>query len=411
MDLSKKHALWRKPKHHLDADSSSDHVHWIELFYDLAHVVSIFVLGNFLSHHLGFTGFAIFAALFTVIWFAWFDLSLFNSIYVSTDIQHRYIMAAQIITIMIMSSAIVHIDGAGWSYFAIGYAINRAIMSLLYYRAKTVGDSETCLPGRMSRNFAIGSAIFFVSAFLPAPYNYLAFSAGMLALALLYVAPKVGVLYSERFLPRFGHMAERFALLLLIVAGEGFFKLVITLADKGIDNVVGDVFVNYAFGGLSIFLLCWIYFDFVGNGKPRDNEPKTLVKWTVAHLFLMLSSVTIGVALSAEVKIGFMDQYPFKYALIGCLGLATYLYCLLKIQEVIEIRTAHRFATAKVRYIGITLCFVTLAVVSFVPSIIGNAVWGLALFSQIFIPVRTAFRTLTQEAMQETAKEANQERD
>jgi hypothetical protein len=27
----------------------------------------------------------------------------------------------------------------------------------------------------------------------------------------------------------------------LIVAGEGFFKLVITLAEKGIDNVVGDV--------------------------------------------------------------------------------------------------------------------------------------------------------------------------
>lgn len=404
MDLSGKHPLWRKPKHHLDTDSSSDHVHWIELFYDLAHVVSIFVLGNFLSHHLGFSGFAIFAALFTVIWFAWFDLSLFNSIYVSTDVQHRYIMAAQIITIMIMSSAIVHIDGAGWVYFAIGYAINRAIMSLLYFRANTVEDSETCLPNRMSRNFAISSVIFFISAFLPAPFSYIVFAAGMIVLAVLYVSPKIGALYSKRFLPRFGHMAERFALLLLIVAGEGFFKLVITLAEKGIDDVVGDVFVNYAFGGLSIFVLCWIYFDFVGNGKPRDNEPETLIKWTIAHLFLMLSAVTIGVALSAEVKIGFMDQYPFKYALIGCFGLAAYLYCLLQIQNVIELRTAHRFATAKVRYIGIALCFVTLTIVSFVPSIVANVVWGAALFSQIVIPVRTAFKTLTQETEQEAGQ-------
>ncbi|WP_117232792.1 low temperature requirement protein A [Vibrio maerlii] len=400
MDLSKKHALWRKPKHHLDADTSSDHVHWIELFYDLAHVVSIFVLGNFLSDHLGVTGFLVFAALFTVIWFAWFDLSLFNSIYVSTDIQHRYIMAAQIVTIMIMSSSIVHIDGAGWAYFAIGYAINRGIMALLYYRAKTLEQVEVCLPSRMARNFTLGAVIFLISAFLPAPYNYLAFGVGMLVLAGLYVAPKIGVLYSDRFLPRFGHMAERFALLLLIVAGEGFFKLVITLAEKGIDNVVGDVFVNYAFGGLSIFLLCWIYFDFVGNGKPRDTKPRTLVKWTIAHLVLMLSSVTISVALSAEVKVGFMDQFPFKYSVLGCLGLATYLYCLLKIQEVIELRTAHRFGTAKVRYIGIALCFVTLAIVSFVPSFVGNTVWGLALFSQIFIPVRTAFKTLTKEAEQ-----------
>ncbi|GEA59147.1 low temperature requirement protein A [Vibrio comitans] len=405
MDISKKHPLWRKPKHHLDAEASNEHVHWIELFYDLAHVVSIFVLGNYLSHHLGLSGFAVFAALFIIIWFAWFDLSLFNSIYISTDVQHRYIMAVQIVTIMIMSSSIVHIDGAGWKYFAIGYAINRAIMSLLYFRVKTLEEVEVCLPTRMSRNFALGSVMFMVSAFLPAPYNYFMFAAGMMVVAGLYIAPKFGVLYSGRFLPRFGHMAERFALLLLIVAGEGFFKLVITLAEKGIDNVVGDVFVNYAFGGLSIFLLCWIYFDFVGNGKPRDSQPKTLVKWTLAHLVLMLSSVTIGVALSAEVKVAFVDQYPSKYAVIGCLGLASYLYCLLKIQDVIEIRTAHRFATAKVRYVGIALCFVTLAIVNFVPSIISNGMWGLALFSQIFIPVRTAFRTLTEEAKKESHDE------
>ncbi|CAK4073824.1 low temperature requirement protein A [Vibrio sp. 16] len=113
MDLAKKHPLWRKPKHQLDAQTCSDHVHCIEIFYDLAHVVSIFVLGNYLSHHLGITGFTVFALLFIVIWSAWFDISLFKSIYVSTDVQHRYIMAAQIATIMIMSSAIVHIGGVG----------------------------------------------------------------------------------------------------------------------------------------------------------------------------------------------------------------------------------------------------------------------------------------------------------
>lgn len=111
-------------------------------------------------------------------------------------------------------------------------------------------------------------------------------------------------------------------------------------------------------------------------------------------------AVTIDVALSAEVKIGFMEQYPFKYALIGCLGLTTYLYCLLKVQNVIEIRTAHRFATANVSYFGITLCFLTLIIVPFVPSIVVNVVWGAALFSQILLPVRTAFKVLTREAKQ-----------
>ena len=40
------HPMWRLPKHHLDHDDAHDHVHWVELFYDLIHVVIIFLLGN-----------------------------------------------------------------------------------------------------------------------------------------------------------------------------------------------------------------------------------------------------------------------------------------------------------------------------------------------------------------------------
>lgn len=45
--------LWRRPRHHMDVDETHDHVHWVELFFDLVHVVTIFILGNYLSHHLG----------------------------------------------------------------------------------------------------------------------------------------------------------------------------------------------------------------------------------------------------------------------------------------------------------------------------------------------------------------------
>ncbi|WP_281544911.1 low temperature requirement protein A [Grimontia sp. SpTr1] len=385
------HPLWRKPQHHLDSEKSSDHVHWLELFYDLVHVVSIFVLGNYLSHHLSVEGFAIFAMLFVVVWFAWFDLSLFNSLYVSTDIRHRLVMAAQILTVMLMTSSIHSIDHGGWAFFAVGYALNRLIIAYLYRRARKVGDSESSLPCEMSRNYGIASAIFAVSAFLPQPYGYILFGIGMVVIWALFVMPKIGIVRHERLVPRLGHMAERFALLLLIVVGEGFFKLIITLSEYGVSNVSPDVFVNYIIGGFSLLVMCWIYFDFAGNGKPRSTDPKTMMQWTLSHLLLMLSAVCVGVALSAEVKVGFWDHYPFKYAVIGCLGLAGYLYALLLIQNVIEERTAHQFATAKIRMVGIGLSFVALAIVAFVPALIGNFVWGAALISQAVIPMRNAY--------------------
>ena len=85
------HPMWRKPQHHQDIGHAHDHVHWTELFYDLIHVVTIFLLGNYLSHHLHFDGFLVFCGMFIVLWYAWGELSVFNSIYVSTDFWHRVI--------------------------------------------------------------------------------------------------------------------------------------------------------------------------------------------------------------------------------------------------------------------------------------------------------------------------------
>ncbi|MBE1300717.1 MAG: low temperature requirement protein A [Alteromonadaceae bacterium] len=392
-----KHPMWRAPQHHMDSDDAHDHVHWIELFYDLIHVVIIFLLGNYLSEHLHLNGFLVFAGMFIAIWFAWADSSVFNSLYVSTDVKHRLIMSSQIVTAMIMAASIPSVHNKGWMYFALAFAANRFITAFLYYRTNKLGVEETILASKVSRNFFVLAVVFAISAFLAAPYSYILFATGIVAIQLLYMLPKIGVLECHRFVPRMGHMSERFALLLLIVVGEGFFKLVVTLAEKGIYKISPDIFINFVFGGFSVFVLCWIYFDFVGNGKPKNTNKSTLVNWWLAHLFLMLAAVMVGVALAGEVKVGIWDPYPLKYAVIGCTGLALYLACLLWIQFNIETRVAHRFATTKIRIFGIAMAFVTLAVVPYVPSIVGNILWGIALISQIAIPLTRAYITLSQE--------------
>lgn len=389
--------MWRPPKHHLDHEDSHDHVHWVELFYDLIHVVIIFLLGNYLSDHLSLSGFFAFAGLFVAIWFAWADSSVFNSLYVSTDVKHRLIMSLQIITAMVMATSIPHVQGKGWMYFAVAYSANRFITAYLYYRTNQLGVETSTLAQQTSKNFTLLGIVFAISAFVPQPYNYLIFGLGILSIQILYMMPKVGLLENKRFVPRLGHMSERFALLLLIVVGEGFFKLVITLSEKGIYKVSPEVLFNFMFGGIAVFVQCWIYFDFVGNGKPKNKEKLTLVNWWLAHLFLMLSAVMIGVALAGEVKVGFWEAYPLKYGAIGCVGLAAYLLCLLWIQFNIEERVAHSFATVKIRLFGIVLALATLVVLPYVPAILGNLLWGTALISQILLPVSKAYLAFSKE--------------
>jgi low temperature requirement protein LtrA len=387
------HPMWRKPQHHQDIDHAHDHVHWVELFYDLIHVVTIFLLGNYLSHHLDVQGFLIFAGVFIALWYAWGELSIFNSIYVSTDVWHRILMAVMICTLMFMAAAIPAIGGKGWTYFALGFAANRLVLALLYFRARRNNETTRSMAFEQIRNFVIFAGFFALTAFLPKPYAYWVFIATMIATQLMYMIPKVSVLRFDRFVPRMGHMAERFSLLTLIILGEGFFKLVITLSEKGIYKVSPDVLVNFIIGGISMFVMCWIYFDFVGNAKPKDSSLATLVKWWLAHLGLMLCGVMVGVALAAEVKVGFWDPFPTKYAAIGCFGLAGYIAMLWILRYVVEHRLAFDHACWRVRMFGIIVAISCFFIVPHVPTLVGNLIWGTALFSQLIIPITRAWLT------------------
>ncbi len=138
--------IWRKPQHHLDLEKPGNHVHWVELFFDLVYVVTIFQLGNFLSHHLDPAGFLVFTGLFLAVFFAWADSSAYNSLYVSTDIPHRAVMAVQIVTMMVIAAAIPAVTArGGWPFFAVGYALNRALTAWLYWRARSVGAETSSL--------------------------------------------------------------------------------------------------------------------------------------------------------------------------------------------------------------------------------------------------------------------------
>ena len=388
------HPLWSSPSHHEDLEHVHDHVHWVELFYDLIHVVCVFLLGNYLSHHLSFEGFLVFSALFVAIWMAWAESSYFNSLYVSTDIPHRCIMALQICTVMVMAAAIPHITGKGAMYFGVAYAANRAITAMLYRRAIKHQAGAHTVASEMSRNFSIIAVVYLVAAFLPSPYNYGLFAACLVGTQFMFLHPRHGVMRLERFTPRLTHISERFALLFLIVMGEGFFKLVVTLSEKGVYKVGPDVFINFFIGGISVFVLTWLYFDSVGNARPRSESKWAMARWWYGHLSLMLAAIMIGVALKAEVKVGFFDPYPVKYGVLGCSGLILFIASLAAIQSSIETHISHQFYTRDVQIFGIVMAIFTIICMGYVPSFVGNVLFGLAVFSQIVLPLKRAAHSL-----------------
>lgn len=394
----KEFPIWRKPQHHMDVENPSNHVHWVELFFDLVHVVTIFLLGNFLSHHLDWHGFLIFTGLFIAFFYAWADSSVYNSLYISTDIPHRIIMAAQIVTVMFFAASLNSVTGKGWVYFALAFAANRVLTALLYWRARGNETDRCGLAYEQARNFFALAAVFAVSAFLPRPLAYWVFGAGIIAIQLQYMLPKIGTLRLERFVPRLGHISERFGLIMLILLGEGFFKMVVTLSDKGIYKPGAGALFNMAIGGLTLFAMAWVYFDGVGNAKPKSRDVRTLLGYWFGHIVLMWSTVMVGVALAGEIYVGFLAPYPYDYGIIGTVGLGVFLTSIWLLQHLVEGRDiTRRHSHGGVRLFGIAVTVVLLVVLPFVPAIVGNTLFGIALFSQVLLPLRTALREMRAE--------------
>lgn len=394
----KEFPIWRKPRHYMDTENPSDHVHWVELFFDLVHVVTIFLLGNFLSHHLDWQGFWVFTGLFLVFFYAWADSSVYNSLYISTDIPHRIIMSAQIVTVMFLAASLNSATGNGWPYFALAFAANRALTALLYWRARVSDREHHGLAYEQGRNFFILAVIFAISAFLPRPLAYWVFGAGIAAIQLQYMIPGFGTLRFERFVPRLGHLSERFALIMLILLGEGFFKMVVTLSDKGIYKPGAEALFNMAVGGLALFALAWVYFDSVGNAKPKGRDARTMLTYWFGHITLMWSTILIGVALAGEIYVGFMEPYPYGYGVLGSVGMLVFLSSIWLLQQLVEGRdTTRRHANGKVRAFGIAASLVTLLMLPYVPAIVGNLLFGTALFSQVLWPLATALREMQEQ--------------
>lgn len=384
--------LWNKPVHHQDAKHAGHHVGWIELFYDLIHVVCVFILGDYLSHHLGLNGALGFIALFVLVWVAWSDTIFYTSLYVSDDLIHRIIMALQICTIMVFAFAIPNLGKGGEMIFALGYGANRLLLAIFYLRAAAHNHSTKSLAWMMGCFFVAIALTYFISAFVPNPWNYVIWALAVLATQLAYLLPKIGFLSYPRFIPRLMHLSERFALLMLIVIGEGFFKMVVTLADTPIAEIDGEIITNYAVGGMLLFVLAWSYFDFVGFAEPKvHHRLRNLVVWWYAHLLAMMAAIMIGVSLKGLVKIGLFAPFPLKYALLGCPGLALFIICGWLMSTAVPTSIASGFIDKYVRLFGIGLALMTLAVISFVPTIVGNVLFATALLSQVLIPVYRSY--------------------
>ena len=283
-------------------------ISWLELFYDLIYVATIIQLGDLLSSEVSPLGALLFVLLFVPVWWSWTGVMFYFNRFVADDLLHRLLIFAQMFAVATMAISVTGAFGERSSAFALAYFSVRIILVLLYLRAWRHIVPARPLIGRYAVGFALAASLWLVSAFVPPPFRFVLWIAG-LAIE-FYVPLSSGSRKIQSLLPPDGpHLSERYGLFTIIVLGESFIKVVSGLGEHGMS------FDSLVFSGLGFVIavsLWWMYFDNVQGATLRRIAAAPYL-WIYTHLPMTIGIIAVGVGLKKLALLEFGKPLPDEY--------------------------------------------------------------------------------------------------
>ncbi len=272
---------------------------WLELFYDLAFVVAIAVLGARLLADTSWTGLWSFFGYFALLWWLWASNTFYADRYDTDDLIYRLWSAAQMVAILVIAASLAEGPSASTTVFAVGYASARLVLLALYYRVyRHVAETRSLVSGYLI-GFGAAAVVWTASVLVPDPARFYVWG---VALAIDLATPWV-VRRQQATVPLDqSHLPERFGLFVILVLGESLAAVVSGLSHIGWSS---SSLIATILGVLLATLLWWLYFDNAEGSvvRRRNIEGKTWrpTGWIYTHLPLAASLAIVGVALDQAI--------------------------------------------------------------------------------------------------------------
>ncbi|MGF1457755.1 MAG: low temperature requirement protein A [Leptolyngbyaceae cyanobacterium] len=299
-------SLWQRPQlRQINEDSEERSATWLELFYDLVFVAAIGQLAHHLSSHLDGLGFAGFALMFIPLWWCWVGTTFYATRFDTDTLFDRLFTFFQMGIITAMAVNAHHGLAAGAMGFALCYALSRSLLIGQYQVAGYFIPRARALANWYSVGFGSSAALWLSSIWIPAPWRYALWSAGLL---IDFATPLMAGHVVVKVPPSMSHVPERIGLFTIIVLGEAIIGVV-----NGLAELTWTPFAELtALMGLAIACsLWWLYFD-SSDGSPLRSMQKgnvgTALTWLYLHLPLTASLTMAGVGLEKLLENGPAEQ-------------------------------------------------------------------------------------------------------
>jgi low temperature requirement protein LtrA len=318
----------------------------LELFYDLVYVAVISQASRTLAHDVSLAGFVNFAVIFAMIWFAWFNGSLYIELHGREDGRTRLLVFAQMSLLALLAVFTGNAATSTGQPFAIVFAIFLALMGWAWYAIRELDRVERPEFLRITFFYVAGMAISTVvvaaTALFPDGWRiptWGLFVGGWLVF-MLFGSRIRGTVATEGIVPT-DSLVERFGLFTIIVLGEVILAVVTGLSAAGPDAfriATGILALVIGFG------LWWIYFDVVGRRLPRGAG--ILWTWMLSHLPIQLAIVAAGAAIVSLIEHAHDPSTPSATALLlggsVALGLVALILTERSLEDAVRLEAVYR---------------------------------------------------------------------
>ena len=275
-------------------------VSFLELFYDLVYVVLIGRATHHLAAHIDWSSIGAFAAVFGLIWLAWFNGTFWHELHGREDGRSRNYIFLQMGLLALLAVFAGEATESDGREFAITYSILFALFTWQWYQVQRIDDRRyRPTTTRYLAGMLASVALMLASGFAGGSVRTSMWAVDVVGWVLGGLA-LVAIDHTEGFGEGVtGSLVERIGLFTIIVLGEVVVGVVGGISDaeeRGAKAIVTGML------GLTIGMgMWWNYFDMLGRRVPGKRGPR-LAGWLYSHLPLAMAISASGAAMVSLVE-------------------------------------------------------------------------------------------------------------
>jgi low temperature requirement protein LtrA len=315
---------WGAPKK-FSTKKTERKITWLELFYDLVYVIVISRTTHHFAEHPDLNGLIYYVYLFAMIFWGWYNGSLYYDIHGSPGIRTNLMILWQMLAVAVL--AVTQEFTLDENYFALTVALMflQGFITYLWFSVGIYDPEHRKLNVPYSICFVLSFILLFANIYIPQPFKAIVFWGIIL---LNYLPPfiiKNGLRRNGKEFSLSSGMTERLGLLTIIVFGEGILGIINGMHGKDGNN--WNLWLCFGLGILIVFSLWFIFFSLVSD---RDCKPgfrkgqKLPLMYIPALLSLGMIGASFTMMLSNEAEADGNDNSRLFFGL----SIAVFLTCI-----------------------------------------------------------------------------------